>query len=402
MIEGNLIGTDVTGTKVLGNPFFGVSLVNVAGVTVGGTAAGAGNVIAGASEGGIGILSGNIGYADLGCSNNLIEGNLVGINFDSSGNPISGLGNGDAVFPYGNDGAGIYISDPADPNQTSTGNTIGGTAAGAGNVIANNLGPGVAIVGANAFDDPILGNQIYGNTGLGIDLGDDGVTPNHSTPTTGIIPGTPNGDQNYPVLTFVQYVPSMSGPGGTTIIDGTLQADPNSTYIVQLFADLIADPSGYGQGQVLLGSLFVSTDAYGNGSFSAQLTTANMAGEAISATATDPNGNTSEFAQDVILPSMANVYVNGAYAGDPMGTLVAVPGGTRHEVGYDAFGTIQEALNAVAPGGTINIAAGTYTGPIDITQEDVDARRRGGFCHHNQRCWQWPGHHGRRRRGGHR
>ena len=128
LIEGNLIGTDVTGTKALGDPFLGIALVNVGGITVGGTAAGAGNVIAACSEGGIGLISGSGGgLSDVGSSDNLIEGNLIGINFDSSGNPISGLGNGGAAFPQGNDEAGIYLNDPADPNQVSSSNTIGGT-----------------------------------------------------------------------------------------------------------------------------------------------------------------------------------------------------------------------------------------------------------------------------------
>ncbi len=192
LIEGNLIGTNLTGAKVLGNPTFGINLVNSSGITIGGTASGAGNVIAGSSEGGISILSGSVsaGLPDVGSSDNLIEGNLIGINFDSHGEPIAGLGNGGTFIPngYAANEAGIYINDPADPKQTSTGNTIGGLGAGAGNIIANNVGPGVAVVGANAFDNPILGNPIYGNSGLGIDLGDDGVTPHHTSPTTGASP----------------------------------------------------------------------------------------------------------------------------------------------------------------------------------------------------------------------
>ena len=178
LIEGNLIGTDVTGTKALGDPFLGIALVNVGGITVGGTAAGAGNVIAACSEGGIGLISGSGGgLSDVGSSDNLIEGNLIGINFDSSGNPISGLGNGGAAFPQGNDEAGIYLSDPADPSQVSSNNTIGGTAAGAANVISDNSCPGVIFSGAGVTGNLLEGNRIGTNAAGTAALGNaaDGV-----------------------------------------------------------------------------------------------------------------------------------------------------------------------------------------------------------------------------------
>ncbi len=365
VIEGNLIGTDVTGAAVLGNPFFGIVLVNVADITVGGTGAGAGNVIAGGSEGGIGILSGSGSDPDDGSSDNLIEGNLIGINFDSNGNPIAGLGNGGTDFPDANQEAGIYINDPTDPAQQSSGNTIGGTTAGAANIIANNYGPGVAVVGGSAFDNPILGNAIYGNTGLGIDLGDDGVTPDHSTPTTGIIAGTPNGDQNFPVLSSAVFTPSSSGSGGTTLISGTLQADTNSTYIVQFFASPVGDPSGYGQGQVLLGSVNVTTDGSGNASFTAAFVTPGLAGDAISATATDPNGNSSEFAQDIMVASSSGtslvIPVSGSSAATQaaiqavVSALQSLPAGTvppgllLEPASIGQLESVAAAINALAP-----------------------------------------------------
>src|SRR6516225_8942754 len=62
-------------------------------------------------------------------------------------------------------------------------NTVGGTAAGAGNVISDNTGAGVVIGGSitdiATVGNTIRGNSIYKNSGLGIDLGNDGVTPNH-------------------------------------------------------------------------------------------------------------------------------------------------------------------------------------------------------------------------------
>src|SRR4029077_8015592 len=68
------------------------------------------------------------------------------------------------------------------------------------------------------------------------------------------------------------------------------------------------DPSGYGQGQTYLGSVQVTTDGNGNASFTVTLTTPVPAGQNyITATATDPNGNTSEFSADhAAVPFPAN------------------------------------------------------------------------------------------------
>src|SRR5208337_532335 len=70
LIEGNLIGTDVTGQSALGNPI-GVLFVNSLLNTVGGNVAGAGNVISGNTSYGIEI----IGSISTG---NQVLGNLIG------------------------------------------------------------------------------------------------------------------------------------------------------------------------------------------------------------------------------------------------------------------------------------------------------------------------------------
>ena len=88
----------------------------------------------------------------------------------------------------------------------ASGNSIGGTASGAGNIIAFNDGDGVD-VGAYTFDtaavdNSILSNSIYANGSLGIDLGNDGVTPNNSGPNG------PNLFQNYPDSLIAASFPS--------------------------------------------------------------------------------------------------------------------------------------------------------------------------------------------------
>ncbi len=199
VVEGNLLGTDITGTVALGNPGFGIAVVDDAGITIGGTDAGAGNIIAGNSQGGIGFLSGYTpGVVDEGSSDNLVEGNYIGVNFESSGNPIAGLGNGGTAFAYPSEEAGIYVNDPADPNQTSFGITIGGTAAGAANIISGNLATGILMNGPGVIGNLVAGNYIgtnlqgtaaVANTGDGVQI-TGGATSNTiggltATPGTG-------------------------------------------------------------------------------------------------------------------------------------------------------------------------------------------------------------------------
>src|SRR5262249_23279107 len=71
----------------------------------------------------------------------------------------------------------------------------------------------------------------------------------------------------------------------------------------EFFFNTDMDSSGYGEGQTYLGFLSAKTDSLGNATFSTTLP-AVPAGQFLSATATDPNGNTSEFSHDIkVLPS---------------------------------------------------------------------------------------------------
>jgi hypothetical protein len=304
LIQGNWIGTDATGTISIPNAIYGiVALYFTSGATIGGTTAGAGNLISNNGASGIDILA----------ANTLVQGNTIESNV-SDGVTIGG-----------------YSFSPAADN------TIGGTVAGAGNVIANNGGAGVNVVdpgftGLN-LGNAILSNSIYGNAALGIDLGGDGVTMNHSG---GLIPG-PNGYENYPVLS------SAVTSASQTTIDGSLNAAASETFTIQFFSNVIADPSGYGQGQTYLGSIPVTTNSSGDATFSATLNFGLTPGLAISATATDPNGNTSEFGLDVTLT-------------DPPKAAVVRSGGP-------STATVDQALNSLFLGvidqATLNALAGT-------------------------------------------
>ncbi len=131
VIAGNLIGTDITGAVALGD-VTGVVITGVAaGNTVGGSAAGAENVISGNSVIGVNIS---------GSASNVVEGNRIGTDIT-----------GTVAIP---DGTGLVL------NQGARGNTIGGATAGEGNVISGNTIDGVSITDAGTTDNVIAGNRI--------------------------------------------------------------------------------------------------------------------------------------------------------------------------------------------------------------------------------------------------
>jgi parallel beta-helix repeat protein len=155
LIFGNRIGTDATGTAALGNGNDGVFIAGAPNNTIGGTTPGAGNVISGNGWTGIRLEGAT-------ASGNIVEGNHVGT--DASGDP-----------PLGNKYDGIYINEaPA--------NTIGGTTAGAGNLISGNGQVGVQLEGGGASANVLEGNLIGTNvTGLAaLPNGADGVFVNQA------------------------------------------------------------------------------------------------------------------------------------------------------------------------------------------------------------------------------
>jgi len=277
VVQGNLIGTDATGRVAIPNVNGGIILVTPSGAgpdtltsgnTIGGTAAGARNVISGNLSDGI-----YVAFAQ----GNLIQGNLIGVAADGA-------------TPLGNQSNGVEIG-------SGSGNTIGGNTPGAGNLIAHNGLRGVVVFSVNgdglsqSTGDAILGNSIFANTRLGIDLNGDGVTLNAPGLHTGF--NTPNNLPNYPVITGVTPT-----PGGGTTVTGTLNSTPNTTFTVQFFRNDAPDPSSFGEGQTFLGqSTNVRTLADGNATFTVTLPATVSPTQFVTATATDPGGNTSEFSQ---------------------------------------------------------------------------------------------------------
>jgi hypothetical protein len=282
-VQGNFIGTDITGTVALSNPNGGMSLdTGSSNHVIGGLTATPGtppgNLISG--------NNGNFGV-DLGSDVNgtVIQGNIIGADITGT-QPLGNL-------------IGIHIG--------GHDNTIGGTTDDARNIIAFNGSMcgapnfiGVSITGDTSINNAILGNSIFSNGGLGIDLitagdGACGITANdHCDVDTG-----PNNLQNYPLLTS-----ALSG-GGNTNIQGSLDAAADTTFRIEFFDNAQCDAAGNGEGETFIGSTDVMTDGNCNAPININLPVNLQSGRIITATATDPMGSTSEFSACVVVNSTA-------------------------------------------------------------------------------------------------
>jgi hypothetical protein len=168
-VMGNDIGTDARGTNPLGNGSSGLGVSGFGGLHTGRDTI-VGNVIA--ANQGYGIdLGGDLG-------GKVVQANFIGT--DATG-----------LHPLGNTST--------DVNDSSNGNTIGGSTAALGNVITANGGYGVTVSGGSG--NAILSNSIFGNTTTGISFGIFQLLEGASDP---------DGD----TLT-VARVDATSNPGGT-------------------------------------------------------------------------------------------------------------------------------------------------------------------------------------------
>lgn len=259
LIQGNYIGVDPDGATGNGNTDVGIAIISGSGNTIGGTTTAARNVISRNFEG-----------IEINTANNVVQGNYIGT--DAGGTLNRGNRSDDGVEIQG----------------SSTGNTIGGTVAGAGNLIAYNFLNGVNVV--NGSGHAILGNQIHSNTTLGINLGTAGVTSND----TGDGDSGANNLINFPVI----YSVTISS-GNVTI---TGEARPGA--IVEFFES--PDAAGVnGEGQTFIGRGMVSGSTAGTLDATARQFSFTFAvgtlvpGDRVTATATDASNNTSEFAVTV-------------------------------------------------------------------------------------------------------
>jgi hypothetical protein len=327
VVEGNYIGTDVNGTSKLANGT-GVLIQNGAtNNTIGGTAAGASNLISGNSGHGVDIIgSATTGLGDpqdipgSGTTGNFVEGNYIGTDVT-----------GTAALANGGDGVDVTAG--------ASGNTIGGTTAGNGNTIAFNIGDGVFV--DSGAGNTIRGNSIHDNAGLGIRLN----SANNA-----------NNNQAYPLL--ASAVVSTTG----TTITGSLTSTPNATVTLDFYANVAPDPSGFGEGQTYLGTATAATDNNGKATFSIMLPVMATRGQFVTATVTDPAGNTSEFSNNALIPVQVATTTAVAASVNPSVLNQAVTftaSVTPAGGGGTPTGTVQFQIDGVSVGSPVTMTGGS-------------------------------------------
>ncbi len=388
-ILGNFIGTNLAGDAAIPNTINGIEINESNNNTVGGSNPGEGNVIAGNTTNGI-LLTRN-------STTNQILGNFIGTNLagdaaipntingieinESNNNTVGGSNPGEGNVIAGNTTNGILLTQDSTTNQilgnfvgvatngttaiangtngiladNVTNNTIGGTEAGVGNTIAFNTGDGITVVNDLSVGNAVSGNNIFSNgqgddTAIGIDLGDDGVTVNDDLDAdTG-----PNTLQNYPQLVFAEPVDN------NTVVIGQFNSLPSTTYRLEFFSNVEVDPVGNGQGQTFIGTTEVTTNAEGNATFTATLPeTGNLAGQFITATATDINdNNTSEFSTPVTINTPPEVTITPTEISLLEGNSGIVE--YTYTVAVDKPSTQEIVINYATSDNTATVADGDY------------------------------------------
>jgi parallel beta-helix repeat protein len=326
VVRGNLVGVDKTGTAALGN-FFGVGTGDGASNNlIGGTTPAARNIISGNTGNGVTLGEGNgnkvqgnyigtdkAGLADLGNDNGVI------VSAGATGSVIGGTAAGAGNVISGNGLSGVRITGPGTTDTRvrgnriglaagsvtplgndgsgvlidtgAAGNLIGGTTGEAGNRIAHNGGAGVRL--SDGSGNAVQGNRIFDNAGLGIDLGvASGITANDlNDPDAGA-----NDLLNFPVLAAAKLT-----PGGLRVT-GSINTEPNKILRIEFFAGPAADNSAHGEGKKYLGFVLVQTLAGNDADFVKTLAVSGvLPGQVVTATATDQAGNTSEFSLAILV-----------------------------------------------------------------------------------------------------
>ena len=347
-ILGNYIGTDITGTLKIGNST-GIDISSNTVTQIGGVNANEGNVI-----------SGNFVGIRLSAINSIVRGNFIGTRKD-----------GTTALPNTSHGIEFTVR--------ATDNVVGGTEAGAANTIAFNVGSGISIATPGPsfpiLRNRIRGNRIHSNGALGIDLNANGVTLNDAGDgDTGA-----NALQNFPTLTSVTTA-------ALSTIEGNLNSTAGSSFSIDFYVSNSCDPSGFGQGASFVGSTPANTDANGNSTFSVQFPVSFPTGSAITATATDAVGNTSEFSLCRVVNAPGSVQFFASqyfvFEQDGLATItVSRTAGTAESGSVDyatSNGTAITGSDFTASSGTLTFGPGetfkSFTVPLinDVIDENTE------------------------------
>jgi parallel beta-helix repeat protein len=289
IIQGNFIGLTQDGLNALPNGQVGIDLQDAERNRIGGPETEESNLISGNGLNGIRIYGTE-------CRNNEIYGNWIGLSLD-----------GESLIP--NQWSGIQIQGGASHN------IIGNEMSGYGNLICGN-DPGVDILGEGSDLNVIAGNSIGTNTNRFPMLGNQaGITVHNGSSNNRIGPANLiTGNESYGIRildentlynTITENLIYNNGEHGILLDNGgngsitkpvitgvnplTGAAPSNSR--IEIFSDE-AD-----EGEIYEG--FTMSDGTGHFSYGGPVT-----GPRLTVTATDPNGNTSEFSSAVLLSGL--------------------------------------------------------------------------------------------------
>ena len=340
-IAGNQFGGNYYGTSL---PGAGINAIVVAGLgygsdlMIGGPSPGERNMISGAADGsGVQIQSSVLPDPGGHCQivNNIIGANQNfssavpnqwGINLSGNnclvqdnrivGNTYDGIWiNGGSsntvrrnVIGIASDGGPLGLNAGWGVRVSGSGNVIGAAADAPGlsgtldaNTIAYMAKGGIAVIGVdmvlrNTMRDNLIANNGVGGQAPAIDLGADGSTANDATDAD----NGPNLLLNYPALTAVKYTYGFPAAGEQDVyayLYGKMSGAPGLYRIDAYFYQGYCQYGQRGQAQAYLGSWNAVIDAGGSSAaFNYQVQLPNVAANAaVSFTATDSTGNTSEF-----------------------------------------------------------------------------------------------------------
>lgn len=292
-IKNNYIGVDASGTVGIGNGLHGIYIgdgtFGTADVIIGSPGALGGNVISG--NGRDGIFCSTLGDNTL-LPRNLIQNNKIGTDHTGS-----------LAIP--NSGIGIWLS-------TCHNTNIGGAITGEGNIIAFNGDDGIHLTGsASSINNSFLGNQVWANGLLGINLGGQGV----------VTPNDPNDSDTGPndLLNFPENL-NFTLNGGNIDYQFDLDVPGPQDYHIEFFNNPSGiDPSGHGEGEEFIGAVSINHPGGGSMTFSGSFTpsTAVMVDDLLTTTTTEDLGmgdfgSTSEFSGNSIVcisPDITNITV---------------------------------------------------------------------------------------------
>lgn len=378
-VSNNYIGSDLTGTAIPSNAQQPVGVLIASGAhdnLIGGTgASGSGNLISGNAGPGVRI-------ENAGSSNNQVGSNVIGLNATQQ-----------SLLPNQTDG--IVITGGASAN------IIGGSLNGASNVIAGNLGNGILLDGGatlntvqrNAIGFNPSSNQLFGNGAHGVRLntatnnliGDPtaqhgNAFRGHNQQSAVRVNAGAVGNRilgNSMVLNAAGGI-TLSGPlanllrqpiinkvtpnGSNYNVTGQVAGAVGSSVRVDFYLSQQAPATGFGEGQIAVGSTNVTIPAGGIATFNVAVPNPNGY-PLVTATATDNTNTTYDFSR-ATSPNHAPVTVASLVTTGPTNDFQPV----------QFTATLQST--AGAPNGTVEF----YDGSQLLGSATLNAQRQAVFA----------------------